>query len=92
MFLFMLCRGVPSALVVAARSIIKLSYVYLIIGLDLGFDCKMGRGKYTEVSHVLKHGGMTYSINRFIYFCRSLFTRHHWLILGIRFDWHWEYM
>jgi hypothetical protein len=91
MFLFMLCHGLPSAAVVAARSIIKISYVYLIIGLNLGFDFKIGRVKNTQVSHVLKQGGITNNINRFVYFCRSLFTRHHWVILGIRFDWHWEY-
>jgi hypothetical protein len=50
------------------------------------------RVKYTEVSHVLKHGGMTNSINGFVYFCHSLFTRHQWVILAIRFDWHWEDM
>jgi len=74
---------------------IKISYVYLTIGLDLGFDCKIERVKYTEALHVLKHGGVTNNINRFIYFCRSLFTRHRWVILGncvIRFDWHCEYM
>ena len=47
---------------------VKVSYVYLIIGFDLGFDCKIGTVKYTEVSYVLKHGGMTNIINRFVYF------------------------
>jgi hypothetical protein len=89
-FFFILCRGLPSAVVVTARSMIKISYVYLIIGLDLGFEYKIGRVKYTDVSHVLKRGGVT-NINRFIHFCCSLFARHHWVILGIRFDWHWEY-
>jgi len=91
-FFFMLFRGLPSTVVVAARSIIKISYVYLIIGFDLGFDCKIGRVKYVEMSHVLKHDGVTKNVNRFIHSCCSLFTRHHWVILGIRFDWHWEYM
>ena len=50
----MLCRGLPSAVVVAARPVIKIFYVYIIIGLDLGFDCETGRVQYNEVSKKLK--------------------------------------
>jgi hypothetical protein len=34
--------------------LIKLSYAFLIIGLDSGFNYKTGRVKYTDVSHVSK--------------------------------------
>ena len=66
-----------------ASFLLNISYVFLIIGLDLVFNYEMERAKYNEVSHVSKRGVITNNINTLLYFCSNLFTREHGALLGI---------